>query len=257
MEHMLVDAGLRMTYLRDPYQIDELDQDAILRDLSEGETEDLSAARLSHRNLSDFGHVILARDSRSAQTMALLAMRDGSTGQEDFLQLETAFVAPAARGRKIMNRMVALALLRVASFGPVPQVVVARTANPVWYRGLRKISRQFTGAVFFPDHESPAIRLDSAGLARRLAEQIAPNRRFDTATATLRGSRTATGKMRARPTCDDPHLEALFGRSLRFADQMLAVIDLRAQTEETILADARRVYRARQGARPQRAAIAP
>ena len=249
MEHILTDAGLRMTYLRHPYQLDEPNQDAILQDLSEGWIENLTSAYLTHINFSDYDHLILATDCRTDRTVGMLGMHEGHTGQEDFLKLQTAFVAPAARGRGIMDRMAAHGLLRVASFAPVPQVIVARTSNPTWYRSLRQLARRFTGAVFFPDHHHPAIRLDSVRLAQRLARQLAPSLHFEIGTATLRGGRIDAGLPHDNPgvraPCKDPRLEALFGQLLQPADQMLLAIDLRSETEATILEDARKVYRTR------------
>lgn len=254
MEHILADAGLRMTYLRHPYQIDEQNQDTILHDLSEGGIEDLTAAAyLTNINFSDYDHLILATDCRTERTVGLLGLHEGGTGREDFLHLRTAFVAPAARGRRIMDRMAAYALLRVASFAPVPQVVVARTSNPLWYRRLRQLAQRFTGAVFFPDHSHPAIRLDSVRLAQRLARELAPNLHFEIGTATLRGGRIAAGLPHNGPSaltpCKDPRIEELFGQLQRPADQMLLAIDLRSQTETAILDSARRIYRTREFAR--------
>ncbi len=253
MEHILADAGLRMTYLRHPYQLDELNQETILQDLSEGGIENLTAAYLTNINLSDYDHLVLATDCGTARTVGMLGINEGSIGEERFLKLRTAFVAPGARGRGIMDRMAAHALLRVASFGPVPQVIVARTSNPGWYRNLRRLAKRFTGAVFFPDHDYPATRLDSVKLARCLARQLAPTLHFDIDTARLRGGRIAAGlpygRLDALPPCKDPRIEALFGRHLQPADQMLLTIDLRSQTEATILDDARKVYRARDLAR--------
>lgn len=262
MEHMLADAGLRMTYLRDPYKLNELDHEAILRDLSADyetsqaadsradQTENLAVARLTHRDLRDYGHLILARGSHNARILAILGMYDGGTDREDYLCLQTAFVAPAARGRRIMERMVALALLRVASSGPVPQVIVARTSNPFWYRSLLQLSRRFTGATFHPDYDKSFINLDSVRLTQRLARQIAPNLRFDAATSTIRGGRIAAGLPPSRPIGSDPSVDGLFGQHLQAADQRLMMIDLRTQTENTILQDAKRVY-ARGKGRPR------
>jgi hypothetical protein len=239
-----------MTYLRDPNAIEELDQDCIFADLCDGETGSgqpvpLSIEWLAHRALSDYDHLILASDRHTGQHMAILGANDGDTGQENFLLLETAFVASAARGRGVIARMIALALLRIASFGPVPQVIATTTGNPVWYRALHKVARRCTGAVFFPEPDSPTIRLDSAALAQRIAREIGPNLRFETATGALRGALATAAPQRSRPVSSDPRIDTLFGQCLRPADQMLTVIDLRRQTEASILDDARRIYRAR------------
>jgi hypothetical protein len=259
MDHVLAEAGLRMTYLRDPNAIEELDQDCIFADLCDGEADrgqsvPLPISRMAYRALSDYDHLILASDRHTGQHMAILGASDGDTGREGFLLLETAFVASAARGRAVIARMIALALLRIASFGPVPQVIATTTGNPVWYRALHKVAQRCTGAVFFPEPDSPAIRLDSAALAQRIAREIGPNLRFETATGALRGalaigalrgSLATAALRRSRPVSSDPRIDALFGQYLRPADQMLAIIDLRSQTEASILDDVRRIYRAR------------
>jgi hypothetical protein len=99
--------------------------------------------------------------------------------------------------------------------------------------------------VFFPEPDSPTIRLDSAALAQRIAREIGPNLRFETATGALRGALATAAPQRSRPVSSDPRIDTLFGQCLRPADQMLTVIDLRRQTEASILDDARRIYRAR------------
>lgn len=249
MEHILADTGLRMTYLRHSYQLDELDQDAILYDLSEGSIEKLTSAYLTHINFNDYDHLVLAADCRTNRTVGLLGMNEGSTGQEAFLELRTAFVAPSARRRRIMDRMNAHALLRIAGSTPVPRVIFTRCSNPAWYRNLSKLARRFTGAVVFPDHQHPAIRLEGVRLTQRLARQVAPTLHFEISTATLRGGRIAAGLPQVWPgahvPCKDPRLEVLFGQLLQPADQILLTIDLRSQTEATILNDARKVYRTR------------
>ena len=63
-----------------------------------------------------------------------------------------------------MRRMVALSMLRAASFGAVPQVVAARTSDPAWYRLMLNLSQRFTGARLFPGPEDAAINLQAAAL---------------------------------------------------------------------------------------------
>lgn len=240
MDHTLTETGLRMTYLRDPISIEGLDQDRILAELAEsaGSTKGI----LSRHRFSDYDHLVLASDRHTGRALGLLGARDGATPREDFVLLETAYVAPAARGKSLMSRMIALGILRIAGFGPAPRVMVAPTSSPVWYRSLRELSGRFSG-VFFPDADSPAIRLDSAALALRIAREIGPNLRFEAATGTLRGGLAAAALARIRPPSSDPRIDALFGQILQPADLMLTVLDFRARSEAEILDDARRVYR--------------
>ncbi len=240
MDHTLTETGLRMTYLRDPASIEELDQDRILAELSA--SAGYPGAILSRRRFSDFDHLVVASDIDTGRVLGLLGARDGATPREDFILLETAYVTPAARGKMVMNRMIALSMLRIAGFGPAPRVLVAPTSSPVWYRSLCELSRRFSG-VFFPEPDSPAIRLDSAALAQRIAREIGPNLRFEAATGTLRGGLAAAALARVRPASSDPRIDALFGQILQPADLMLTVLDFRARSETEILDDARRVYR--------------
>lgn len=254
MEHKLTVAGLHTVYLSGFSQIDNLDQETILRDLSVTTQTDqtvepgtdsaatVTLVRLPHHDLRDYDHLILARDSRTSQTLALLGMYEGGTDREDYLYLHAAYVAPTARGRRIIERMAALALLRVAGSGPVPQVIVARTSNPLWYRSLLRLSRRFTGAVVYPDYMDALINLDSVRLAQRLARRIAPSLRYDAATSTIRGGCSAAGAWRPRPSNWDAGAVGPFGQDLQTTDQRLIFIDLRTQTEAAILQDARRAY---------------
>lgn len=266
MEHKLAGAGLHTVCLSGFSQIDDLDQETILRDLSAATPTDrtvdpgtnpaatVALARLPHHDLRDYDHLILTRDSRTSQTLALLGMYEGGTDREDYLYLHAAYVAPTARGQRIIERITALALLRLATSGPVPQVIVARTSNPLWYRTLLRLSRRFTGAVVYPDYANALINLDSVRLAQRLARRISPNLRYDAATSTVRGGRSAAETWRPRPAGSDASEGGPFSQDLQPTDQRLIFIDLRTQTENAILHDARRAYT---GRRDRKRPIAP
>ena len=266
MEHKLSDAGLKMRCLRGAHQLTAPYHETVLSDLTEisanGHGDRSDIAHLFNHDLNDCDFLIIASDLETGKVKAVLGMMipslEGSnpivsnsyplndvSDTERFLQLKVVYVAPASRGRGIMTRMIALALLRIACFGEVPKVIVARTASPVWFRKLRHLSRSFTDAVFFPDHDSPAIRMDSVRLAQQIARQIAPSLRFDSGSGTLRGGNMTDGAAPIRPAICDPQVKVLFGLHLQPADQLLVTLDLRAHSESTILENAKRVYRTR------------
>jgi GNAT superfamily N-acetyltransferase len=265
MEHELTAAGLKMNCYRGPDQLPAIIQEAILFDLMStgGESADTKpdVVRFNHE-LSNCDFLVIASDLESGRLRAILGMMVPSLNRWDeiasdterhddqdelanHLELKVAYVAPAFRGQGIMKRMIALALLRLACFGNVPKVVYTRTANPVCYRLLQQLSSNFSGSVFFPDHDSPCIRLASVRLAQRIVRHAAPHLRFASSIGALRGGNTMAASGTAWPSCRDPSLQALFGRHLQPSDQLVVTIDLRAQTESTILSNAKRVYRTR------------
>jgi GNAT superfamily N-acetyltransferase len=265
MEHELTAAGLKMNCFRSSDQLPTAVREAILRDLvnigGDRANTQRDVARFNHE-LSDCSFLVIASDLKSGALQAILGMMVPSLNRWDeiasdaeqhddqdelanHLELKVAYVAPAFRGQGIMKRMIALALLRLACFGNVPKVVYARTASPICYRLLQQLSSNFSGAVFFPDHDSPCIRLASVRLAQRIVRQAAPNLRFASSIGALRGGNRMAASGPAWPICRDPSLQALFGRHLQPSDQLVVTIDLRAQTESAILRNAKRVYRTR------------
>lgn len=246
MDHVLAEHGLRLTYLCDPNAIDELDQDHILEDVSDDTPDGDPLPWLTRYRFSDYDHLVLVTDQPTGRYLAFLAAKDGATTREDFLLLETAFVAPVARGQNLMRRMIALAMLRIGGIRAVPSVIAACTRNPICYRIMRQTARHFSGATFFPDQDSVAINFQTATLAQRIAREISPNQRFQATTGTICGGMmVAAGASRYRALAHDPQFDKLFGWGLQPADRMLAVLDLRREDEPTILDDARRLYRSR------------
>jgi hypothetical protein len=241
MSHVLTEYGLRLTYLRNSDVIDDLDQDRILEDMSDDTPEGDPLPWLTRYRLDDYDHLVLVTDRSSGRHLAFLAASGGATNREEFLLLETAFVATAARGQNLMQRMIAFAMLRIGGMGPVPSVVAACTRHPLCYRIMRDTARRFTGAAFFPDPDSVAINFHTATLAQRIAREIGPNHRFLAATGTIRG----IGPVNRRPLSSDPRIDSLFGQHMQPADRMLAIVDLRGEDEATIFEDARRIYRSR------------
>ena len=246
MDHVLTEHGLRLTYLRDPNVIDNLDQDQILDDLSDGTPDGDPLPWLPRYGLADYDHLVLVTDRTNGRYLAFLAANDGATAREDFLFLETAFVTAVARGQNLMRRMIALAMLRIGGIRAAPSVIVACTRNPICCRIMRETARHFTGAALFPDPDSVAINFHTATLAQRIAREIGPNHRFQVTTGTMRGGMVAgAGVGQYRPLARDPQFDRLFGQWLQPADRMLAMLDLRGEDEATILDDARRLYRSR------------
>src|SRR5579871_1608988 len=100
MDHVLREYGLRMTYLREPHVFDDLDQDRILDDLSDGMSDGYLLPWL-HQGLTSYDHLVLVTDRSSGRYLGFLAANDGATTRESFLSLEMAFVAAAARGHQL------------------------------------------------------------------------------------------------------------------------------------------------------------
>ena len=217
----------------------------ILEDLSDDTPDGDPLPWLTRCRLADYDHLVLVTDRSSGRYLGFLAATDGATTRDDFLLLETAFVAPVARGQNLMRRMIALAMLRIGGIGAVPSVIVACTRNPICYRIMRETARHFTGAVFFPDPDSVTINFQTATLAQRIAREIGPNHRFQATTGTMRGGMMVTAGASRYRFARDPQFDRMFGLRLQPADRMLAMLDLRGEDEATILDDARRLYRSR------------
>ena len=164
----------------------------ILEDLSDDTPDGDPLPWLTRCRLADYDHLVLVTDQPSGRYLGFLAATDGATTRDGFLLLETAFVAPVARGQNLMRRMIALAMLRIGGIGAVPSVIVACTRNPICYRIMRETARHFTGAVFFPDPDSVTINFQTATLAQRIAREIGPNHRFQATTGTIRGGMMVT-----------------------------------------------------------------
>jgi len=238
MEHVLAAQGLRMIYLCDPRTIDELDQDRILDDLAEdGDGDPLRWLTRSH--IAEYDHIVLVADRVSGCHLGFLAGTERATTHEEFLLLETAFVKPSARGQNLMRRMIALAMLRIGAWRPAPSIIAACIRDPVCYRIIHAMARQFTNATFYPDRESVAINLHTTALARRIARELGPSYRFQATTGTICG-----GVLMAAGAGDDRRIDT-DDRWLQPADRMLALLDLRGQDEAAILDDALKLYRSR------------
>jgi hypothetical protein len=245
MDHVLTEYGLRMTYLRNPSVVDDLDTDHVLEDLFDGALDGDVLPWLAGHQLNDHDHLILATDRHTGRYLGVLGACDGATTGEEFLILEVAFVAPKARGQNLLRRMIALALLRIGGLGPLPSAIAACTRSPICYHVLRGITRGFTHAAFFPEPAHFPINLHSATLAQRIAREIHPNCRFQINTSTIRGSVPPIDLRQYQTPPNGLETNGLFGQYMQLNDQTLVVIDLRGRDEATILDDARLLYRAR------------
>ena len=246
MDHVLAEQGLRLTYLCDPIDIDELDPDRILDDLSDDTPDGDPFPWLTRCHLTEYDHLVLVTDRSSGRYLAILAANDGTTAREDFLLLETAYVASIARGQNLMRRMIALAMLRIGGLRAVPSVIAACTRNPICYRIIQSAACRFAGATFFPQPDSVVINFQTATLAQRIAREIGPNLRIQATTGIMRGAMTmVAGTSHYGALARHPQFGGVFAQWLHPADRMLAVLDLRGQNEAGILDDARRIYRSR------------
>jgi hypothetical protein len=243
MDHVLTEHGLRLTYLRDPNVMNDLDQDHIFDDLSDDAPDGDPLSVLTQYRLADYDHLVLVTDRCSGRYLAFLAANDRATGIEEFLLLESIFVATAARGQNLMRRMLALALLRIGGLGPVPSIIAACIRNPLCYRIIRDTARRFRDAELYPDPESATINFHTATLAQRIAQQISPNSRFHAATGRLGAAVGMLGSAYRRPMPNDTQIHDLLGPQMEQAERMLAVLDLRGESEADILDSARRIYR--------------
>ena len=221
MEMVLNGHGLVLAYVNDPAIIEALDQERIFEDLAEG-AYDAMVFRPEKWRLADHDHLVLARAGRTGQYLGLLAASEAEAGRETFLDIETAFIAPAAQDLDLLQRMLALVMLRIEGTDAAPSVVTACTGSAACLAALRDMAAQCPGTVLFPQTDSRVVALGTAALARRLIRQIAPRTRLDVATGQVQGHR----------------------------EQVLAVLDLRACPPGAVVEAARTMCRAR----PTRAA---
>ena len=248
MDDHITDANVRLTYFTDKLAIEALDQDRITEELTNLSPGENPAGWLGRRLLTDYDHLVLASNRHTGASIGLLGARHGTTSSETFLLLETAFIASSARGRKVIRRMIALAMLRIAGLAETPQVIAARTSNPLGYRMLRSFGQNFRKAVFFPEPVSNVIPLSTAALARRIAREICPRLRFNPLNGALRGGLAEDGPALTRGSTAlalDPEILTMFDHSLERTDQMLTVLDLRPEAEADIVDTTRRLFRGR------------
>lgn len=245
MDHVLTEHGLRLTYLRDTAEIDALDQERILDDLFEGTPPGETPLWTTGCLLSDYDHLVLASDTATGRVLGLLGGQNRVTArQESVLLLETGFVIAPARGQNLLRRMIALALLRIAGLGSLPDAIAVLTRNPVCCHVLRAMGEALHGATFAPDPEEAVIRLDAAALMHRIGNGMGHRMYYGATLETMRGAApTSTNPLR-RLTYD-MRMEQVFTPPCLTAEPMLVALDLRGADEKRLLDDARRMYRAK------------
>jgi GNAT superfamily N-acetyltransferase len=241
----LAQADLRTHYIRDPFAIETIDVDQIVQELAEASPNSTPSAWVGSMPLTEYDHVVLASDRRSGHCLGVMGARDGVTERdEEFLFIHTGFVAERARGRGLMRRMIALTLLRAAGNDTMPRVIAARTSSRLFYRVLHDFGTRIPEVAVYPDLEAGPVSLPAAGLAQRIARQVARGTRFEPGTGALRGGLLAAGGASIPSTLShDPRIDELFGRTLAPSDQILAMVDLRGASEDAIVEEARRIYR--------------
>lgn len=244
MHHVLTELGLRLTYLRDSGSINDLDQERILDDLAEGTPAGEPPVWSSRAFLSDYDHLVLATALDTGQVLGLLGARDIGAGAGGILLLETGFVIGPARGANLLRRMIALALLRIAGLGTLPGAIATLTNNPVGCHILRAMGRTLRGARFAPAPDATVVHIEDAQLIRRIAASLGQPARYG---MTLEALQTATpaANNRLRRLSPNMRMEHVFAPARLTAEPMLAALDLRGTAEVPLLADARRLYRAK------------
>jgi len=247
MRHQRTASGLRLMDLRDLDTRAIRDPNRILAAMAINSTQHGLTAWLDRCAPADYDHLVVAEDRTDGRTVGILSANDHASAAERFLFVDAAFVAPTARKRRIMRRMLATALLQSARRGPVPLVIAVRTCNPMFFLALRRFARYLPGATLYPALEDTMVSLAAAKLARRIARAISPACRFEPGTGVLRGTLVAHGLLGcAQPMpAYDPEIDTMFARRLGPVDQLLAVLDLRSIDEATILDKARRLHRRR------------
>jgi hypothetical protein len=240
MDTILAEQGLHLTYLRDPSNNEAFDPCRILDDLCE---DGMAGAMLPWQNglrMAASDHLVLATGTNDGRCCGAVAASEYATEWEPFLFLDAAYLAPAARAPRLLQRMLAFAMLRLAGDGAVPAVIAACVQTPIYAAGLRDLAQRFAGAALFPaTPDDVVIDLGMASLARRIARVVRPGSRYNTATgifcsvADTDAARHAGGTPKSLPN------------STHRTEETLVIVDLSKVDEAAILDDARKLYRTR------------
>ena len=230
METVLNGNGLSLAYVNDPQLIEGLDQRSIFQDLAEGAC-DAPVFRPQRWRLADHDHVVLARARRSGRHLGLLAASTENAmegcGDTAFLNIDTCFIAPAAQGLALFQRMLSMLVLLIEGMDAAPSVISACPGSPECLRAFHALAGRLPGAVLFPQLDSTVISLDTVTLARRIAQRIAPRGSLNVATGRLAGAQK----------------------------RMVAVLDLRACAASDVVEAARITWRKRPSRAASRAAF--
>jgi hypothetical protein len=245
MNHVLVTTDPRLTCSSSSCACEDLDEGRILDDLAIA-MPDSAPDRWAHP-LGNHDHVVLAEERSQGRRIALLGTMEQLVENIPFLSIETAYFAPQQRPRRLLGRMIAMAMLRIAQTGPIPRAIVVRTREPGVYQAIAELGARVPGAVLYPDTNPVILPLTAAGLARRIALQRG-SVRLVTKTGTLLGGQffDACRESGIGETPNtDYEVERLFRRSLQPADQMLVVLDCRTTDEVSLTETMRKIYQLR------------
>jgi hypothetical protein len=231
MNLVLTEHQVQLTCLSEPHMIETLDMDLLVDDLADGTPPAfLTPERICVQDL-----IVVATAGRSGRYLGLLGARDDVAGGQRFLRLDMACVAPAARGQRLISRLLARAAAERVGRSAV---LAARTATPAWFRALRHFATDLAGTAFHPAPAGAVVTLRTAALARQIAGALCPEHRHDVATGVLHGKWTVPARSLRRHASADAWCEAMQDAAPILSERLLAVIDLRDVAEATLLARA-------------------
>jgi hypothetical protein len=244
MDKDLAKRGLSFSYLHNPSEDEAFDPCRLLDDVCE---DGIAGAMLPMRNglrMAGSDHLVVAVTANGGRCRGALAASDMATEQEPFLFVDAAYVSPEVRASHVLERMLALAMLRIAGDVAVPIVIAACVQTPRYVHGLHTLGQRFTGAKLFPAaQEQVVVDLGMAALARRIARVVRPRLRYEAASGVFHRAAFndgaflvggASGSAAHSPQSDFHRME-----------ETLVVIDLSAIDEAVIIDTARKLYRAR------------
>lgn len=226
METVLSGQGLALAYAAEPATIESLNQERIFEDLADG-AYDALVFRPERWRLADHDHLVLARASRTGRYLGLLAASTDEVDGVPFLNIDTAFVAPAVRVLDLFQRMLAVVVLRMEGGDTAPSVISACTGNQSCLAALRAVAANCPGSVLFPETDGSVVSLGTVALARLVARRVVPRTPLNVANGRVPGPR----------------------------DQVLAVLDLRSCPPGCVVEGARARCRTRTARAAWRAAL--
>jgi hypothetical protein len=236
---------VRLTCLSEPHMIETLDIDHLVDDLADGAPPGfLTPERICLQDLIVVATVSNPGTKPDAKPgarpganlgryLGLLGVRDDVAGRQAFLRLDMACVAPLARGQRLISRLLARAAAERVEHTPI---LAAQTATPSWFRALRHFATELPNAAFHPAPAGAVVTLRAAALARQIAATLCPEHRYDVATGVLHGKWPVPALKLRRHASADAWCEAARDTVPILSERLLAVVDLRDVTAETLLA---------------------
>jgi GNAT superfamily N-acetyltransferase len=229
---------LDFEHICDRTHLDNLDEEMLVETLSDGEGR--PPAELMRRPLADHDHLLIARRRGSEDPIGVFGFDCHDVGGVPVLAGGSAYVRPDLLGRGVMQRLMAVAILKMAGVSCTPRAIAARLSSPGLPEAMARFAERLDGATAYPVADGMPIPLHTAALVRAIARAIAPRLRFDLATSTLHGALAARGAL-----VQQAQAGASFGRPFVPREEVLAVIDMRAMDDLAIQDAARRIARAR------------